>query len=172
MFFCPFSLPRTVLAVRHSPLQLLLASTLSRCVFVKPPGFFFLHQNAANISSSWLPCQLSAYGVLECVTDFFSCCGGAAHTLDPLSSGGHVSDASIVLSHIRAKANMVSAAVRVCVCVCLLSAVAPEWMNLNRSSRMSRRPAGGIKSGFISSDFYFNISFYFLSARFCPLLFL
>lgn len=49
----------------------------------------FMHRNAGNMlfSSYWLPCQLSAYSIVECVTDFFSRRGVVhTHTLDPLSS--------------------------------------------------------------------------------------
>lgn len=48
-----------------------------------------MHRNAANmfLSFSRLPCQLSAYGIVVWVTDFFSHCGiDRTHTLGPLSS--------------------------------------------------------------------------------------
>lgn len=89
--------------------------TLSHCSF--KASTVFMHRNAGNTPFSGLPCQLSAYGVAECVTDFFS---------PPRSMRAHlilclqrlVSDASIVVSHIWAKANTASAAgVSVCLYV-------------------------------------------------------
>ena len=95
---------------------------------VKPFQFCHALKMKGNMPFCWLPCQLSAYGVGQRVTDFFSRQQRVrlhTHTLDPLSSQRLVDDASIVVSHIRAKANMVSAAgvcatwsVCVCVCVC------------------------------------------------------
>lgn len=74
-------------------------------------------QNAGSMPFSWLPCQPSAYGVIDRVTDF-------SHTHLIFCLQRLVADASIVISHIWAKANVVSAAA---VCVFLLCEHLFSW---------------------------------------------
>lgn len=77
----------------------------------------FMRRNAGNMPFSWLPCQLSAYGVVDCVTDFFS--EQTAHTLDPLSSEPCQGRFHCSFTHLRQSKHGVSCW-SVCVCVCLL----------------------------------------------------